>query len=96
MCPVFAIFDLSPTTLLIFGLLAVLLYGERLPEVAQSAGKWFMDFKRSADGLRNEARSVIDAAVSSSPPPSPHVVPAPHEQPKEVTVEAAPGIEKPS
>ena len=94
MHPIFA-FDISPSTLLILGLLAVLLFGERLPEVARSAGKWFMDVKRNVDGLKSEVRGTIDSAIHSVPPP-PTAASDSREPSEEQTLEAASEINAPS
>jgi len=44
--------------ILILAILGVLLYGERLPEVAASLGKQLMQLKKSFQGIRNEIESV--------------------------------------
>jgi sec-independent protein translocase protein TatA len=67
MCPVFAFLD-NPATLLILGVLAVLLFGERLPEVARSIGKGFMEFKKGVGSIQDELRNAIDSAASTTPP----------------------------
>ena len=62
-----AFFDsfLSPSTMLILLVVAVLLYGERLPEVAKSWGKQFMDLKKSFQGLRDQFDSVTRDITTS-------------------------------
>jgi len=50
---------------LILAILGVLLYGERLPEVAASFGKQLMQLKKSFQGIRNEIESVaFDAKIA--------------------------------
>ena len=51
--------------ILILAILGVLLYGERLPEVAASLGKQFMQLKKSVQGIRNEIESVAFDAKHS-------------------------------
>ena len=44
---------------LMLAILGVLLYGERLPEVAASLGKQLLRLKKSVDGIRNEIESTV-------------------------------------
>ena len=44
--------------ILILAVLGVLLYGEKLPEVAASLGKQFMHLKKSVQGIRDEIQSA--------------------------------------
>jgi sec-independent protein translocase protein TatA len=55
-------FGLGPQELLIVMVIAVLLFGKRLPEVGRSLGKGLMEFRK---GL-NEIKSEVDAATSVS------------------------------
>ena len=50
---------------LILAVIGVLLYGERLPEVAASFGKQIMRLKKSVEGIRNEIESVAFDAKHS-------------------------------
>lgn len=65
-CPLFAFLGFSTGSLVIIGVLAVLLFGERLPEVSRKVGKWIVDIKREVSGLQNEIRGAMDAADSST------------------------------
>ncbi len=56
-------FGLGPVELLIVGTIAVLLFGQRLPEVGRSLGKSLVEFKK---GL-NEIKSEVDSATYSQP-----------------------------
>jgi sec-independent protein translocase protein TatA len=64
---VFAIFFGGPgtTELIIVGVIALLLFGKRLPEVARSLGKGIVEFKRGVQGIEEE---VNDATYASSKP----------------------------
>lgn len=56
---------LGSSGLLIIAVIAVLLYGERLPEVARTFGKHFMSFKRTLQGIREEFESAASSATST-------------------------------
>jgi len=58
----FAWFSPGPMEMLIIGVIAVLLFGKRLPEVGRSLGKGIVEFKKGIHGLEDD----IDSAVSSS------------------------------
>ncbi|MGO8690010.1 MAG: twin-arginine translocase TatA/TatE family subunit [Thermoguttaceae bacterium] len=65
-------FDLfSPTTMLMLAVLAVLLYGERLPEVARNLGKQFIELKKSLQGIRDQFEEVTREVTTSMERPSP-------------------------
>ena len=53
----------SPWELMVVGLVALLLFGKRLPEVARSLGKGIVEFKRGVSGIETE----IDTATYSEP-----------------------------
>ncbi|MBI1901708.1 MAG: twin-arginine translocase TatA/TatE family subunit [Planctomycetia bacterium] len=55
----------GPLEMIIIGVIAVLLFGKRLPEVGRSVGKGLMEFKRGIRGMEDE----VDSAASrrSSP-----------------------------
>jgi sec-independent protein translocase protein TatA len=47
-------FGLSGTHLLVIGVVALLLFGNRLPEVARSLGRSFNEFKRGLRDVQDE------------------------------------------
>ena len=55
-------FGLSPIQLLICGVVAVLLFGNRLPTVARSLGKSLTEFRRGLNDLQHEFRSAMNEA----------------------------------
>jgi sec-independent protein translocase protein TatA len=61
----FAFLD-NPVMMLILGVVAVLLFGERLPEVARSVGKGFMEFKKGVRNIQDEVEGAINSAATST------------------------------
>lgn len=47
-------FGLSPVELMVVGVVAVLLFGSKLPSVARSVGKSMGEFKKGMQDLQNE------------------------------------------
>lgn len=47
-------FGLSPVELMVVGVVAVLLFGSKLPSVARSLGKSMGEFKKGMEDLKNE------------------------------------------
>ena len=75
--------------LIIFGTIALLLFGKRLPEVARSLGKGIVEFKKGVRGIEDEvSQSTYNSSSSVSSTPRP----AATEEPSEVT---APKFEPP-
>ena len=68
MYPVFALLG-DPLMLLVLAAIAVMLFGERLPEVAKSFGKQFMELKNGVRGIQQEIENAVNSATSidSSP-----------------------------
>jgi sec-independent protein translocase protein TatA len=49
--------------MLIFGMIAVLLFGKRLPEVGRSLGKGLMEFKKGLQGIEDEIQSAASPST---------------------------------
>jgi len=56
----------NPLILLMIGALAVLLFGERLPEVARTVGRGLMEFKKGVHGIQQDIQGAIDSATTST------------------------------
>jgi len=52
----------SPTSLIIFAIIAFLLFGSRLPSVMRSLGRSVVEFKKGVAGIEDD----IDEAVRSA------------------------------
>jgi len=51
--------------LLIIGVIALLLFGKRLPEVARSLGKGIVEFKKGVQGIEQEVENATHTKQSS-------------------------------
>ena len=76
---------LSAVHMLIFGIVAILLFGNRLPSVARSLGRSLVEFKKGMNELENEFKS----SGYSEPTTTPRVTYTDHSEP------AAPRFEPP-
>jgi sec-independent protein translocase protein TatA len=62
----------GPMEMAIIGIIALLLFGKRLPEVARSMGKGIVEFKKGISGVEDEVnRAVHHSEYSSSRPVPP-------------------------
>jgi sec-independent protein translocase protein TatA len=60
----------GPQEMIVIGILGVLLFGKRLPEVGKSLGKGIAEFRRGFSGVEDELRSIGRQASSTGPAPS--------------------------
>ena len=60
-------FGLSPMEMMIIGAIAILLFGNKLPEVAKSVGKGFNEFKKGMHGIDEEISSATRTPSPSRP-----------------------------
>ena len=90
-------FSPGPLQLLIVGIVALLLFGNRLPEVARSLGKSMVEFKRGMQGVQDEFKDAVNtsdtapqvdhSSTEASQPATPKFVP-PTSPPQGEKVEA--------
>ena len=85
MTPLFAF--LTPTTMIILGIAAVLIFGRRLPEIARALGKSLTEFKKGAHGLETGFDDIANPAAA---PPAPTSAPAEAIRPPQRVAPAAP------
>lgn len=79
----------GPMEMAIIGIIALLLFGKRLPEVARGMGKSIVEFKKGIAGVEDD----VQRAVYSSETSSSSSRPVPAEERDEVT---APKFEPPT
>jgi sec-independent protein translocase protein TatA len=86
-------FGIGAPELLIVGIVAVILFGNRLPEVARSLGRSLNEFKKGMQELENEVKT----SIYSEPPtrsayqdrlPSPPLASTPSESTPTATVQS--------
>ena len=63
-------FSLTPGEMMIVGVIALLLFGKRLPEVARSLGKGMKEFKEGMTGIQNEFHSTYSSTSKSESRPT--------------------------
>jgi sec-independent protein translocase protein TatA len=71
---------LNTGTLLFLGIIALLLFGEKLPEVARTWGRKFVDLKKNVENIQSQIRN---AAMSATPDLSSLTSPTPRRTPEE-------------
>ena len=82
-------FDIGFAEMLILGVIAVLLFGKRLPEVAKSLGASYNQFRRGLNDLRSEFHTSTYVDPYESPPVSAY------ESSDDLDVPTAPKFEPP-
>jgi sec-independent protein translocase protein TatA len=58
-----AFMGIGPMEMAIVGVVAVLLFGKRLPEVGRSLGKGLMEFKKGVRGIEDEIYGATNATA---------------------------------
>jgi sec-independent protein translocase protein TatA len=59
-------FNLQPGEMMVLLVVAVLLFGKRLPEVGRSLGKGIIEFKKGLRGIEDEFDSPATSAYSTA------------------------------
>ena len=57
----------GPGAMIIIGIIAILLFGNRLPEVARSLGKGLAEFKKGIKGVEDEIHATVNREITSTP-----------------------------
>ena len=64
-------FGIGPMEMMIVGVIALLLFGKRLPDVARSLGKVIVEFKKGIHGIEDDIQDNVRRPASSSSTPRP-------------------------
>jgi len=63
-----ALFQVGWSELILIGLVAILLFGRRLPEVGRSLGRGIVEFKKGLHEMSDEVESASDDKTSPNQP----------------------------
>ncbi len=63
-----ALLDIGFGEMVLLAIVALLLYGSDLPEVAKTWGKAYAEFRRNLNGFRTELNNVIYSEPENDPP----------------------------
>ncbi|WP_425399522.1 Sec-independent protein translocase subunit TatA/TatB [Aeoliella sp.] len=59
-------FGIGYPELMIVGVVALLLFGSRLPEVARSLGKSLTEFKKGVQGVKDEFNDAVNSGADAA------------------------------
>lgn len=91
MNPLFAFLGLGIPEMLVIGVIAVLLFGRKLPDMAKYLGKSVIEFKRGMHGLEDGINDV--GGANSLPAPRPEAAPSEAIRPPQRVAATAPKFE---
>lgn len=69
--------SLGPMEMMVVMIVAVLLFGKRLPEVGRSVGKGLVEFKKGLRGIEDDLETGTRAPAARSAAPAPEPLPDP-------------------
>ena len=85
-------FGIGVPEMVILGILGVLLFGKRLPEVGRSLGKGLMEFKKGVSGVQEE----LERAANDTPRRKSYTPPEDREEATAPRFEPPPPAEEPA
>jgi sec-independent protein translocase protein TatA len=71
MAPLFGMFNLGTTEIILILIAGVLLFGRRLPEIGRYLGKGIVEFKKGIKGVEEEIDVTSTGPASAPEPPKP-------------------------
>ena len=69
--------NLGPWEMMVVMIVAVLLFGKRLPEVGRSLGKGLVEFKKGLRGIEDDLDTAARVPARKANTPSPEALPDP-------------------
>ncbi len=66
--PTLGFLNLGPMELVVIGIIALLIFGPRLPSVMRSLGKGIVEFKKGLRDTGEEINREIDSPSDAAPP----------------------------
>jgi len=84
MSPLFGIFGLGWGELIVIGIIAVLLFGKKLPDMAKYLGKSVVQFKQGMGGLEGSFDDIANPSAAAGAPGSTAVQAEPMRPPQRV------------
>ncbi len=63
-------FGIGPLEMVVIGVIAVLLFGKKLPEVARSAGKSYQEFRKGIGDIQSNFKEANDSYTAPASAPS--------------------------
>ena len=61
----------GPVELIVIGVIGLLIFGKRLPEVGKSLGKSIVEFKKGLRGIEDDMDKSVNDQADMLPPPTP-------------------------
>ncbi len=89
-------FGLAPTELVVVGVVAILLFGSKLPEVARSLGGSYREFRRGLNDMQQQFREVEREVTRAMDSPASKVKTAAIEEEADDDEPAAPRFTPPT
>jgi sec-independent protein translocase protein TatA len=96
MSPLFGFLGLpAPTQLIVLLVIAVLLFGQNLPQVARTLGQKLSEFRRGMKGIEDEIRSITSEITTPTSNRPTIANSKPHDDPYDRDEPTAPKFEPP-
>lgn len=65
--PILALLNLGPIELIVIGVIGILLFGRRLPEIGKNLGKTIVEFKKGLNSAQEEINNASSSDANKTP-----------------------------